>query len=257
MKMNKFLIILAYYERPKIVLNALNSILDINYPNFEVHFIDDGSTHKGEPIVKEVCNSIIDKFTFHYIDNTLEQKKAQGGSIHGEYLNKAIRESDANHVIILCDDDALYPNFLNNLNDFLNLPENSDKKYFYHNILLYNCLVETYKDGIERGDMSYFTNIWKNPIACAGKVDSTQVTYDRLAFLQNGLLYPSPQTSGLDYAIYNQMFDKWGEAYYSGLISQLKSNNEDNLIHKDHTEGMWVTKDMNKNSNIIKGTLEL
>jgi len=32
MKMNKFLIILAYYERPKIVLNSLKSLLDISYP---------------------------------------------------------------------------------------------------------------------------------------------------------------------------------------------------------------------------------
>ena len=62
--MNKFLIILAYYERPKIVLNSLNSILDITYPEFEVHFIDDGSVNRGEPIVREVCSSIIDKFKF-------------------------------------------------------------------------------------------------------------------------------------------------------------------------------------------------
>jgi glycosyltransferase involved in cell wall biosynthesis len=242
--MNKFLIILAYYERPKIVLNALNSILEMDYPNYEIHFIDDGSNLKGEPIVREVCETIIDRFTFHYINNTLEQKKAQGGSIHGEYLNRAIRESDGDHVIILCDDDALYPNFLNNLNIFLNKPENKDKKYFYHNILIYNSLVETYKDGINRGDLSYFTNKWNTPIACAGQVDSTQVTYDRVSFLENGLSYPAPQTSGLDFAIYNQMWMKWGPAYYSGLISQIKSNSEDNLIHKDHTEKMWVTNDM-------------
>ena len=87
MKMNKFLIILAYYERPTIVLNSLRSILNTSYPDYEVHFIDDGSTNRGEPIVREVCSSIIDKFKFDYIDNTIEQKKSQGGSIHGKYLN--------------------------------------------------------------------------------------------------------------------------------------------------------------------------
>ena len=256
MKMNKFLIILAYYERPKIVVNALNSILDIEYPNYEVHFIDDGSVTKGEEIVRNLCNSIIDKFTFHYIDNTLEQKIKQDGSIHGKYLNKAIQESDADHVIILCDDDALYPNFLNNLNEFLNKEENLDKKYFYHNILIYNSLVETYKDGIDKNDMSYFTNQWKEPISCACKVDSTQVTYSREAFVKNGLSYPFPQTAGLDAAIYDQMFHHWGPANYTGLISQIKSNNQDNLIHKGG-EGMFLTNDMKAKSNIIKGTLEL
>ena len=67
MKTNKFLIVLAYYERPKIVLNALNSIMELNYENFEVRFIDDGSINKGEEVVREVCSSIIDKFTFYYI----------------------------------------------------------------------------------------------------------------------------------------------------------------------------------------------
>jgi glycosyltransferase involved in cell wall biosynthesis len=244
MKMNKFLIILAYYERPTIVLNSLKSILDISYPEFEVHFIDDGSTKKGEPVVREVCSSIIDKFTFHYIDNTVEQKKQQGGSIHGRYLNLAIEQSDADHVIILCDDDAIFPHFLTKLNVFLNKEENIDKKYFYHNMVLYNSLTEPYTTGVERKDLSYFTNQWKTPIHCSSRVDSSQVTYSRNAFINDGLSYPSPKTSGLDAAIYEQMFNKWGPCYYSSLISQVKSNNEDNLIWKDNTDKMFITKDM-------------
>ena len=247
MKMNKFLIILAYYERPTIVLNALKSLLDITYPEFEVHFIDDGSTNKGEPIVREFCKSIIDKFTFHYIDNTIDQKKEQGGSIHGSYLNKAIRESDADHVIILCDDDAIYPHFLTKLNILLNKEENKDKKYFYHNMVLYNCLIEPYTIGVERNDLTYFTNKWKTPIHCSGRVDSSQVTYSRQSFIDDGLSYPSPQTSGLDKAIYEQMFNKWSYCHYSRLISQVKSNNEDNLVWKDFNENkdvIYKTKDM-------------
>jgi glycosyltransferase involved in cell wall biosynthesis len=244
MKMNKFLIILAYYDRPVIVQNALKSILDITYPEFEVHFIDDGSTNRGEPVVREMCSSIIDKFTFHYIDNTIEQKKAQGGSIHGKYLNLAIEQSDADHVIILCDDDAIFPHFLTKLNVFLNKEENLDKKYFYHNIVLYDSIREPYTVGVERMDLSYFTNAHTQPIHCTCRVDSTQVTYSRKFFVENGLSYPAPQTSGLDASIYEQMFNAWGPAYYSGLISQVKSNNEDNLIVKDRTDNMFITNDM-------------
>jgi glycosyltransferase involved in cell wall biosynthesis len=247
MKMNKFLIILAYYERPKIVMNALKSILDISYPEFEVHFIDDGSTNRGEPVVREVCSSIIDKFKFDYIENTIEQKKSQGGSIHGEYLNKAIKESDADYVIVLCDDDAIYPHFLTKLNVLLNKEINKGKKYFYHNIVLYNCLIESYTDGIERNDLTYFTNQWNVPIHCSGRVDSSQVTYSRQSFIDDELSYPSPQTSGLDMAIYEQMFNKWGLAEHSKLISQVKSNNEDNLV--------W--KDMDENKDVIYHTKEM
>ena len=246
MKMNKFLIILAYYERPKVFLNSLKSILDISYPEFEVHFIDDGSIYKGEPIVRDVCASIIEKFKFDYINNTIEQKKQQGGSIHGSYLNKAINESNADHVIILCDDDAIFPNFLTNLNTFLNLDENINKDYFYHNMVLYDSLKENYLDGVNKMDFSYFTNVHKTPINCAGKVDSSQVTFSRKSFIDFNLSYPSPQTSSLDLTIFNKMFSNWGHCTYSGLVSQVKSNNQDNLVRKDRRDDMYITDDMKK-----------
>lgn len=244
MKMNKFLIILAYYDRPVIVQNALKSILDITYPEFEVHFIDDGSKNKGEPIVREMCHSIIDKFTFHYIDNTIEQKKSQGGSIHGQYLNLAIQQSDADHVIILCDDDAIFPHFLTKLNVFLNKEDNQKLNYFYHNIVLYDSIREPYTLGVERMDMNYFTNAHTGPIHCSCRVDSTQVTYSRKSFVDSNLKYPAPQTAGLDATIYQQMFDAWGPAHFSGLISQVKSNNEDNMIRKGNSDNMFITNDI-------------
>jgi len=247
MKLNKFLIAMVYYERPKVLLNALKSILDISYPEFEVHLIDDGSDNRAEPIVRDVCSSIIDKFKFSYIENTVEQKKDQGGSIHGKYLTESIKESDADHVIVLCDDDAIYPHFLTKLNVFLNKDENKDKNYFYHNIVLYNGLKESYLVGVERNDLSYFTNEWKVPINCVCRVDGSQVTYNRKRFIEDGIFYNHPQTSGLDAGSFHLMFDKWGPAGYSGLISQVKSNNEDNLIYKDRTEKMFITNDMREN----------
>ena len=242
--MNKFLIILAYYERPKIVLNALNSLLDINYSEFEVHFIDDGSINKGEPIVRDVCSSIIDKFTFHYIDNSIEEKEEQGGSIHGKYLNLALQQSDADHVIILCDDDAIYPNFLNDLNDFLNKEENKNKNYFYHKILLYDSLKEDYTESIKRNELNLRYNEHNYPINCRGVVDSSQVTYSRKAFVNDGLLYPHPQTEMLDFYIFQLMFEKWGVAYNTDLISQVKSYNENNLIERGGKNGkIYITSD--------------
>jgi hypothetical protein len=78
-------------------------------------------------------------------------------------------------------------------------------------------------------------------------VDSSQVTYSRYAFVESGFNYPYPQTAGLDQSIYQQMFSKWGNCHYSGLISQVKSNNEDNLV--------W--KDMNKNKDVIYQTKDM
>ena len=73
------------------------------------------------------------------------------------------------------------------------------------------------------------------------------MTYNRKRFVEDGIIYPSPQTSGLDSSSFIQMFDKWGLAEYSKLISQVKSNNEDNLVWKDMDENkdvIYQTKDM-------------
>ena len=69
MRMNKFIIILAYYNRPKLVLHALESIKNLDYDNYEVHFIDDGSTERGEPVVRDFCSEIIDKFIIIFANN--------------------------------------------------------------------------------------------------------------------------------------------------------------------------------------------
>lgn len=243
MKKNKFLIAIVYYERPKMILNALESISKIKYNNFEVHLIDDGSKNKAEPIVREFFPKLVKKFKFSYIDDTVEKKKYQGGSLHGQYLNQAIEQSDADHVIVLCDDDAIYPNFLESLNKFLNEEQNKNKLYFYHNIILYDGLVEKYTEGVKRKDLSYYTNQWKTPIDCNCRVDGSQVTYDRKSFVESGIRYPYPQTSMLDAASFRQMYSKWGPAYYSGLIGQVKSMNADNLIYKYDRENQYITKD--------------
>lgn len=245
MKKNKFLILLFYYDRPKIFLNALNSILDIEYENFEVHVIDDGSKFRAEPIVRDVCSSIIDKFKFTYIDDTVDEKKLRGGSNFGKFANDAMLKSDADHVIPLCDDDALYPDFLTNMNDVLNMEENNDKNYFYHHIIIYDSLVETYKDGYNNHNKGYFTNARTHPINCYCSVDSSQVTFSNHAFKSNeNVRYAYPKTVNLDADIFQKMFDNWGFAHYSGLISQIKSIGVDNLGNRNNIDAMYLTKDL-------------
>lgn len=239
MKMNKFLIVLVYYERPKVVLNALDSILKSSYEHFEVAFIDDGSNLKGEAVVREYCPLILDKFKFYYINNKPEDKIRQGGSLHGEYMNKAIYESDADFVIVLCDDDAIYPNFLENFNNFFNTQNTTTTTtpYYYNNVVIYDALKESYIEGVNNNNLNYFSNHYTRPINCVCKVDSSQVVYSRKKFVDDKLSYPFPQTKNLDAYIFQYMFNTWGPAHYSGLISQVKCWNSDNLgVRSGHRE---------------------
>jgi glycosyltransferase involved in cell wall biosynthesis len=225
MKMNKFIIILAYYNRPKLVLHALESIKNLDYDNYEVHFIDDGSTEKGEPVVREFCPEIIDKFKFYYIDNTPEDKVRQGGSIHGKYMNDIIKNNESDVIIILCDDDALFPNYLSNLNKFFN--ENPNTMWAYSHVNYYNPEKEHYRNGTFNPPVFNTSfpklNIHSTPINPANNVDSTQVCFSRKAFVDGDIWYTYPKTKNLDSDIYNRMFTKWGLCPFTNFFSQYKA----------------------------------
>jgi glycosyltransferase involved in cell wall biosynthesis len=224
MKTNKFLIVLAYYNRPKIVLNALESIMKLDYDNFEVCFIDDGSPNLGEPVVREFCDSIIDKFKFKFIDNSIEDKKRQGGSIHGRYMNEAILESDADVVIVLCDDDALFPNYLTNLNNYFN--NNPNSYWCYSHVKFYDPENQHYSQATDTPSNPNFNtsnlNAYTTPISPACRVDGSQVAFRRDAFVKANVWYPHPQTSDCDRHVFERMINHWGMCNFSGGYGQYK-----------------------------------
>ena len=224
MKTNKFLIIIAYYNRPKIVLNALESIMKLDYDNFEVCFIDDGSPNLGEPVVREFCDSIIDKFKFKYIDNSIEDKKKQGGSIHGKYMNDAILESDADAVIVLCDDDALFSNYLTNLNNYFN--NNPNSYWCYSHVKFYDPENQHYSQATETPSNPNFNtsnlNAHTTPISPSCRVDGAQVAFRRDAFVKSNVWYPYPQTQDCDRYIFERMINHWGMCNFLGDYGQYK-----------------------------------
>jgi glycosyltransferase involved in cell wall biosynthesis len=148
MKNLKFEIILAYYKRPKIVLNALNSILNSTYTNWHLSFIDDS----GDELFKE------DLFNFGFNNEKIEyipilmsdsEKSSLGGSVHGKYMNEAIKKTDSDIIIILCDDDAIDHSYMENLNIFFN--SNPDEMWCYSHVKFFNPNIESYLESSEGG----------------------------------------------------------------------------------------------------------
>jgi len=213
----KFLINLSYYNRPKLVRNALESIKRLEYNDWELAIIDDGSEYKIEPIVEEMLKEYEDKISLTYINDSIKQKISQGGSRVGTGLNEAILESNADIVINLCDDDALISDYLNLLNEWFE--NNKDKKYCYSQVLIYNPETENPFDIIEKRD--YFTNRVDNlnPF-CA--VDCSQVAFRMSCFKEDGLRFPYLQTRDLDASLFKQAFEKFGPCSYTGFNSQYK-----------------------------------
>lgn len=237
MKDIKFHILVVTYNRPRLLRNTLQSIKDQSYDRWHVTVIDDGSTCKESipDIVSEYFGSL--KHTMVEILDTPEMKIAQGGSRHGEAMNNAILEIPSDVVVVVCDDDALTKDYLQNLNDWFQA--HPKELWCYSHVIPYNPLVEA---SIQPPMSEYWTNI---TFDChpAGRVDSSQVVYKTECFTKHGARYPSPQTKNLDESIFKTLFNICGLCKFTGFYGQWKGVFEGQMGNRDQKEQYFNTYD--------------
>jgi len=229
----KFLILLFYYDRPEMVKNALRSINKSTYTNFTLAFIDDGSLNPGRPIVEETLSSdLLNKVIFYNTNHSITDKIEQGGSIFGKLANEALQTTKCDIALMLCDDDALTPGYLEYLNEYFKL--NPKINHCYSKVLFYNPTKEDYTQSKETApfiyDMGvYNLNNYTTPIDPYCKVDSSQVAWRIKCNLENNIWFPYPQTRNLDAFLYKQLYEKCGECYPTFIFGQCKGAFEDQL----------------------------
>lgn len=235
--MKKFLIILVYYQRPDLVRNALNSIKELDYDNWELAFIDDGSRDMGEPIVRDVFTEReLNKTKFYYCPDTMEQKMLQGGSRHGEFMNKVILESNAEYFVVLCDDDAIIHTYFKELDTIM---QSETHPYWYSKLKFFNPTKQSYKEATEVAQESFvgstYTINHEHPLKPICMIDGLQMVCNTACFKDGSIAYPYPQTRMLDATMYQQLYDKYGECYptkvfglYKGAFAEQMGNTTTN-----------------------------
>jgi hypothetical protein len=145
-------------------------------------------------------------------------------------LNDAMKESDADIAFILCDDDALYQDYLKNLVNFYE--ENTNSIYSYGKVSIYNpndfISFEELKDNFNN-----VLNHRSGPISPAYTVDASQVSWRLKNFKEVGIKFLSPQTAALDANLYQQLEAAFGKcdaneciAQYKGLYPQQLGNRQ-------------------------------
>lgn len=230
MTSEKFLIILFYYNRPNLVRAALDSVKCQSYTDWEIAFIDDGSDVPGEPIAREVLGPMASKVTFYRSNDTPQDKlnrNGVNGSHMGKYANEAIAASNAKYVIMLCDDDALYGEYLRNLQEWFTA--NPAKNYVYSHIKQYNPPSEVPQEPLEFRDHHLNRRGAINPYYA---LDMSQVAWRRDPYVAANISFPYPFTVNIDAEVYTQMMKVWGHVEFSGFIGQYKAIHTDNLSHR-------------------------
>lgn len=103
-KKMKFSIILPTYNRAKFIKNAINSVLNQTFIDFELIIIDDGSTDHTREIVTNIKDS---RIKYHYQENA-ERSAAR---------NKGIELAKGRWICFLDSDDEYLPNHLAVINE--------------------------------------------------------------------------------------------------------------------------------------------
>lgn len=229
--MNKILILLLYYKRPTIVLNALNSIKNSTYENWELCFIDDSG---DDEFKGTLFNFGLPSEKIKYLPtyDSVETKQKNGGVRIGQYMNQAIKNSDSEIAIMLCDDDALDHNYLNNLNNFFNI--RPDIFYCYSYLYFFNPDVETYLQSQTLPKQNNFPsdynlNRYTTPINPYSKLDASQVAWRTKCNKENDIWFDEMRLMNHDADFYSKLFGKYGNCHPTGFYGQHKGVSENQL----------------------------
>lgn len=234
----KILILCSYFQRPKLVRNALSSILAANehHQDWEMAFGDDGSDIPGKPIVEEMLKDHLEKVTFVHSGMTLEDKLKKGLML-GKMANEAIAASSADVAFVLCDDDEIHPEYMKNLSLFYE--KNPSILYAYSKIHLYNPL---FQKSAEVNNLNHKYNQWTVPINPCCKVDASQVSWrlscckDLDAWFVDSTKFVShrPWSKDTDRSFFENLYNKCGDCHPTNIIGQYKGVHEHQLLwHKD------------------------
>lgn len=230
----KVLILLPFYNRPNMVVNALNSVEDSTHRDFELYFIDDcnwdESPGLGWKVLRDFYGTIPNYVTYEAIADDVQQKRLNG-SRHGEFMNRAILESDADITITLCDDDALFSDYLANLNTYFS---EHDDVYTYCHVRTFNPFVELPNPYLPK--RHYFTNV-TGAIAPSCRVDSSQVAIRR----DKHVLFAPRQTVNLDADLFTRMYQEYGPCNFMGCEGQYKAIFDDQLGSRSNH---YIVKDI-------------
>jgi glycosyltransferase involved in cell wall biosynthesis len=230
--------------------NGLVSIMNMSYDNWHLHVIDDGSDaeNAAEPIMKDVLG---DKFYTHCsVINTfhsLEDKKAQGGSKHVAFMNRAIRSSDADYAVMISDDDGLHEDYLKHLNIFYN--ENPKCFYSFCHVIPYDPqeekpdnytfqrrLDETRSGNLKQFNIAGYSNIYVNhtqDIPPVDVVDATQVSWSIPRAIEHNAFMDEVELNA-DRTLFSKLYRNFGLCKWNKCTGPYKGFHDDQLAQRTH-----------------------
>jgi glycosyltransferase involved in cell wall biosynthesis len=238
---NKFLILMCYYNRPNLVRFALHSVKRQSYKNWEICFVDDGSDISAKDSIDEILGDEKDKIFYFNTNLSTEEKKINGGSNFGSYWNLRCQLSNADYALILCDDDALMKEYLSNLDQYF---QKTNKKWCYSHFAPYNPYEQTefLQEKIKcNNEMFKNFSVDLNPESV---LEACQVVFSLDAFKNNGIEFAYPKTANLDSDLFEKLFPLYGLCSFCSFYGQFKSVSHNRLEIRQNSENLFYVNDI-------------
>lgn len=226
----KFLILCCYFKRPNMVRNALRSVRDQTHTDWHLAFVDDSGPddQRGYQVLMEELPGPA-HVTYYPVGDTEEQKRLHGSRFGGLW-NIACAHSDADVALMLCDDDALHPQYLENLAAWFTA--NPEHKYCHSHVCPFNPFTHT---PATAPPQAWWLN-HGSPIAPSCVVDASQVAWRLPDMKASGIAFPEQQTANLDATLYAQMYAHWGACMPTNVIGQYKGVYDSALTYRQGRE---------------------
>ncbi len=135
-----FSIIVTVYNKERVLKEALDSIKNQTYNNFECIIVDDGSTDNSRDICSEYCKKY-DNFKQYDYEN----------SGVGMARNRGIKHSNGKYIVFVDADDTIEENLLETLVNYVN--------NYNVDIVRYQCKVVHYRPVREPEKLNYHSNV--------------------------------------------------------------------------------------------------
>jgi len=240
--MNKFLILMCYYNRPNLVRFALKSLKNQSYKNWEVVLVDDGSDISVWDACVEILGDEIHKLKYINTYSSLVEKQKNGGSIFGLYWTFACLISNADFALMLCDDDALTEDYLENLNNFFE--KNPSENWAYSYWIGYDPYQQKDFNNIKKEKHSILFNKRLNPDSM---LDASQVVFKIHPFKKLNIEFAYPKTANLDSDIYRKLFPIYGDCPPINCFGQYKSISNNRLEKRQNDTHYTYSNDIDIN----------
>lgn len=244
--MNSFSIIVPVYNVYKYIEKCLESLVNLDYDNYEIIIVNDGSTDDSY--------KIIDKYQKKYPKLIKSYKKKNGGLSSAR--NYGIKKSSNDYLLFVDSDDYIELNTLSILNKHINKNKSDIVVFNYKAIYSnYDISVNTFNKDIKEIDKRYLISI---PSACNKAVKKSVFKDNNIEFVK-GIYYEDLATmprlikytkniSFIDDYLYNYLVreesisnetkynKQWDDIFY--IVDLL--NKELNKSYKDEIEYIYI-----------------